>query len=240
MNDIKPAMKLIGGVEPTAHQVQRVQAIAHSLGIASNDPMLPILIALDAYHGAFSALPAAARKAAEAAAVSAATQSKVAIDRAISEAILTLSPAAAKALSAVASDVAGKEKAQWIAAVTLIVVVAFTLSGWLTHVTSYSSGFNSGKAEGYQQAKDEKAAVAWANTTQGRLAFELAQAGSLEALAHCSNKGWEFDKKEKKCTAQPVTEGGKQLIYGWGVGKSATGTPSSKMVVSWLDRLTGG
>lgn len=53
MNDIKPAMKLIGGVEPTPQQVQRVQAIAHSLGIASNDPMLPILIALDAYHGAF-------------------------------------------------------------------------------------------------------------------------------------------------------------------------------------------
>jgi hypothetical protein len=60
MGEIKigQAIKQITGKESTPEQVHRIQAIAHSLDIPSNDAMLAILAALDIYHGAFSSLPA--------------------------------------------------------------------------------------------------------------------------------------------------------------------------------------
>ena len=235
MNDIKPAMKLIGGVEPTPQQVQRVQAIAHSLGIASNDPMLPILIALDAYHGAFSSLPAKAQTAANVAATGAAEQSKAAVNEAIAKAILNLSPQVGKAIDKVAHEVAGVGKVKWIGGVAMIAVLALTLSGWFVHATGYASGFDGGKAEGYKQAADEKAAAAWANTPQGMLAYQLAQAGSLEPLAHCNGKGWKLSKGI--CSPQSVTEGEDQMVYGWRVGQAAVGNPARKMNVSWWEHL---
>lgn len=235
MSDVKQAIKLIGGVEPTAQQVQRVQAIAHSLGIANNDPMLPILIALDAYHGAFSSLPAKAQTAANAAATGAAEQSKAAVNEAIAKAILNLSPQVGKAIEKVAGEVADVGKVKWIGGVTAIIVLAFTVSGWLTHATGYASGFDGGKAEGYKQAADEKAAAAWANTPQGKLAYQLARAGSLEPLAHCNGKGWTLSKGW--CSPQSVTEGKAQMVYGWRVGQAAVGNPARKMNVSWWEHL---
>lgn len=235
MSDIKPAMKLIGGIEPTPEQVQRVLSIAHSLGIPDNDPMLPILIALDAYHGAFSSLPAKAQTAANVAATGAAEQSKAAVNEAIAKAILNLSPQVGKAIEKVAGEVADVGKVKWIGGVTVIAVLALTLSGWFVHTTGYASGFDGGKAQGYKQAVDEKAAAAWANTPQGMLAYQLAQAGSLEPLAHCNGKGWTLAKGW--CTPQPVSEGKAQMMYGWRVGQAAVGNPVRKMNVSWWEHL---
>jgi hypothetical protein len=43
--------------EPTDGEIQRVEAIAHRMGIANDDPILPIFVALECYHGVFSKLP---------------------------------------------------------------------------------------------------------------------------------------------------------------------------------------
>lgn len=59
MFDLKTAIHQIAGVDVTPATIQRIQAIAHSLGIAENDAMFPILVMLDAYHGAFSGAPVA-------------------------------------------------------------------------------------------------------------------------------------------------------------------------------------
>ena len=64
MADVRKAISLISGSEPTPHQVQRVQAIAHALDIPNSDPLLPILVALDQYHGVFGELPEKMRRAA--------------------------------------------------------------------------------------------------------------------------------------------------------------------------------
>lgn len=55
--NIGELIKLISGSEPSPEQVQRIEAIAHRAGIERTDAMLPILAALDIYHGAFSRLP---------------------------------------------------------------------------------------------------------------------------------------------------------------------------------------
>lgn len=169
------------------------------------------------------------------AATGAAEQSKAAVNEAIAKAILNLSPQVGNAIEKVAGEVADVGKVKWIGGVTVLAVLALTLSGWFAHATGYASGFDGGKAEGYKQAADEKAAAAWANTPQGMLAYQLTQAGSLESLAHCNGKGWTLSKGQ--CTPQPVTEGKAEMMYGWRVGPAAVGNPARKINVSWWEHL---
>lgn len=235
MSDMRQAIKLIGGVEPTPQQMQRVQAIAHSLGIPNNDAMMPILIALDCYHGAFSTLPAQAQAAADTAAKGAADRSTAAVNEAVARAVTNLGPQVGTAIVNVAKDINQVDKAKWICGVVVVVGLVFSLLGWLTHASGYASGFETGKAQTYQDVKDEKAAAAWANTPQGRLAFQLAQEGSIEVLAHCNGKGWKLSKGS--CYPYPYLEGKSEMMSGWSVGKAANGNPSRN--VSWWGRLTG-
>jgi len=237
VSDTRAAIRLIAGVEPTPEQVRRVQAIAHSLDIPASDAMMPILIMLDTYHGAFSALPQKALNAAKAAAENATAQSTLAINTAVAQAVKDLGPEVGAAVVKVASDINHVNKAKWIGGVVLGVALLLTAFGRFTHQAGYSSGFETGRAAGYKAAADEKAMAAWANTDQGRLAYELAQAGNLEKLAHCDGKGWELEKG--MCYPFSVMENQKNMTYGWSVGKSAKGAPARKTNVSWFDYLFG-
>jgi hypothetical protein len=237
VSDLRQAIKLIGGVEPTPQQMQRVQAIAHSLGIPNNDAMMPILIALDCYHGAFNEMPAKAQAAADAIAKSTVNKTTTELDGAMAKAITNMGPRVGDAIIKVANDINQVDKAKWIGGVMVVVGLLFSFLGWITHASGYSSGFETGKAQAYQDVKDEKAAAAWANTPQGMLAFQLAQAGSVEMLAHCNGTGWELSKGT--CYPQPVAEGKTRKIYGWSVGQTATGNRARKISLSWWDHLVG-
>ena len=237
MADVRKAIGLISGGEPTPQQVQRVQAIAHSLDIANNDPMLPILVALDQYHCVFRELPEKMQVAADAVSKEAAAKTAHQVNLGLVAAIHKMGPQIGEALTDHAKALNQVDRAKWVGGVVLLVAVVFTVLGWLTHATGYSSGFETGKAAGYKAAADEKAAMAWANTDQGRLAYELAQAGSLETLAGCNGRGWKLLKG--KCSPQPYKEDEKTMVAGWLVGKSAGGTPARQINVSWLKSIFG-
>lgn len=237
MSDVKEAMQLIGGVTPTPEQVRRVQSIAHSLGIPNNDPLMMQYVALDCYFGVFSELPEKMKKAAEAVAKEAAENTKHQVNLGLVAAIHKMGPQIGDALVNHAKALNQVDRAKWIGGVVVLVALVLTATTWLTHTSGYSSGFETGKAAGYKAAADEKAMVAWANTDQGRLAYELAQVGSLEMLAHCNGQGWKLSKGT--CYPQSFTEGKNQMVTGWTVGKSAGGTPSKKINVSWLDYFFG-
>lgn len=207
MTDLRAAIREIGGKEPTPEQIQRIQAIAHSLGIARNDPMLAILTALECYYGAFSAFPEKAQHAANAAAESAERQAKVTVDRAVRESIASdLRPAVSQALEAVAHQVSGKRMFQWGAGAVAVAFICLALTAWL----AYTGGVDKGKATGYEQAREEKAAASWANTPQGKQAYHLAQGGSLDALVKCDRPGWEQQKGS--CFPKKASDG---KVYGW-------------------------
>lgn len=237
MSNMRQAIKLISGGEPTHEQVNRVKAIAHELDIPGNDALMPILIMLDQYHGVFSELPDKMNKAAGNAAQNAADQSTTAVNNAVAKAVMSLGPQVGAAIVNVANDINKVDKVKWISGAVVLVALVFTALGWLTHATGYSNGFETGKAAGYKAAADEKAMVAWANTDQGRLAYELAQAGSLETLAGCNGRGWKLLKG--KCSPQPYQEDEKTMVAGWLVGKSAGGTPARQINVSWLKSIFG-
>ncbi|CDS47905.1 hypothetical protein [Polaromonas sp. CG9_12] len=230
-------MKAISGQDPTAAQIARVTAIAHDFDIPKNDAMFPIMVMMDQYHGVFSELPAKMRKAADEVAKAAADNTKHQVNLGLVQAIEKMGPQIGEALVGHAKALHQVDQAKWIGAVVLGVALAFAGTAWLTHTSGYSSGFETGKAAGYQAATDEKAMAAWANTDQGRLAYELAQAGNLEMLAHCNGQGWNLSKGI--CLPYPYQDGKGNSVTGWHVGKSAGGTPSRKLNVSWFDSLFG-
>lgn len=237
MSDLKSIMKTISGNEPTPAQINRVMSIAHDMDISKTDPLLPLLVMLDQYHGVFSELPQKMNKAAAEVSKAAAENTKHQVNLGLVAAIHQMGPQIGNALVDHAKALTQVDRAKWIGGVVLAVAMVFTVLGWLMHATGYSSGFETGKAAGYKAAADEKAMVAWANTDQGRLAYELAQAGSLETLAGCNGRGWKLLKG--KCSPQPYKEDEKVMVAGWSVGKSAGGTPARQINVSWLKSIFG-
>jgi len=101
MANLPEAMKLITGTEPTPEQIQRVQAIAHSLDMSMKDAMFPILVALDQYHGIYTRLPgevaASTKDLTTAAANNAATQAQAAVNKAVAGLVPSVEKAVADA-----------------------------------------------------------------------------------------------------------------------------------------------
>jgi outer membrane scaffolding protein for murein synthesis (MipA/OmpV family) len=102
---------------------------------------------------------------------------------------------------------------QWAAGCIAVAFLCVGLFGWYMHSSGkdsgYQAGYGAGYGAGYTEAKDEKAAAAWANTPEGRLAYRFAQTGSLASLAKCDRPGWYVEKGV--CYVKPASDG----TYGW-------------------------
>ena len=236
MGDIRNGMKTISGHEPTAAQIARVTSIAHDFDIPKNDALFPLFVALDQYHGVFSELPEKMRLAADAVAKEAAENTKHQVNLGLVAAIHKMGPQIGDALVDHAKALNQVDRAKWVGGAVVVVVAAFAAFGWITHATGYSTGFEVGQAAGHAAAADEKAMAAWANTPQGRMAYELAKNGTLEMVGNCNGRGWELS--QGLCTPKSYTEGKKVFITQWEVGPSASRAPTHKFKMSWWDYLT--
>jgi len=92
----------------------------------------------------------------------------------------------------------------------LIVLVAFG-GGYFF---GQQAGTEKGQAEGYQAARDEKAAASWANTPAGQRAYGLDQLGSLELVSQCMGHDWERSIQDGKRVCFPRTDA-KGEMAGW-------------------------
>ena len=209
MGDIRNGMKTISGHEPTAAQIARVTSIAHDFDIPKNDALFPLFVALDQYHGVFSELPEKMRLAADAVAKEAAENTKHQVNLGLVAAIHKMGPQIGDALVDHAKALSQVDRAKWIGGMVVVVVMVLTAFGWLVHESGKDSGYQAGFGRGYTEAKDEKAAAAWANTPEGKLAYRFAQTGSIASLAKCDKPGWYIEKGV--CYVKQTSEG----IYGW-------------------------
>ena len=91
------------------------------------------------------------------------------------------------------------------AAAALLVVAA----GWV----GYDKGRDAGDASGYARARDETAAVSWANTPNGKAARQLDAIGPniIPMIANCSGQGWIKTKQN----GRRVCFGGAGAVTGW-------------------------
>lgn len=210
MSDLEDSFAKLLGRQPTDAERQQLYQVRDALGLKNNDALWLVLMALQYHHDLYARFPELIKRMAvdillqfqdNAHAVLAATSETAKADL-------------AKAVSAAARDVArltaAKQAATWIAACLLACCLSFGAFGWYIHRDAYQAGYDEGYGRAYMDAKDEKAAAAWANTPQGKAAYRLAQYGSLDSLINCNQPGWRTE--ENICYVQPTSD---RQIYGW-------------------------
>ena len=208
----KEVYKRLNGHEATAEQVLKFERLTTALETTPGDAMLAVLVALDHYENLYSAIP----EKINAITVTVLEEFKLAAGKTASAAFGETQAINAQALADIANRVAGEVSTtrmyQWAGGSVAAAAVCIGLMAWYLHSSAFDTGMAAGKAAGYEQAKNQIAAAAWANTPQGRQAYRLAQTGELDRLAKCTGKGWVIEKGV--CYVQEIKGEG---TYGWRV-----------------------
>jgi hypothetical protein len=92
-------------------------------------------------------------------------------------------------------------------------LIAAIIAGvaYSAHRIGWQDGMQYGIGETLTRIHDQKARASWANTANGKLAYQLYQAGSIHKLAYCDQPGWTPAKKGMICYPHHF----KGLLYGW-------------------------
>jgi len=210
MNELNDSFATLLGRLPSDSELQQLYRVRDALGLKNNDALWLVLMALQHYQTQYEEFPARIAKSAR----TTLEEFKAAADRIIQAssqaAKADLAQAVADAAATVARDTATRQKVQWIFATVALVLAGVGGGGWYMLERGHADGYSSGYGDAYKEAKDEKAAAAWANTPEGKMAYKFAQSGELQKLALCANKGWEITKK--MCYPFPA---GKEGTFGW-------------------------
>lgn len=210
MSDLDDSFAKLLGRQPSDTERQDLYRVRDALGLKNNDALWLVLMALEHYQDQYEKFPQAIAQAAKDTLVN----FKVTADATVKASAEAAKADLAQAVAATAQDVAKKTAAkqmwQWAAGCIAVAFLCVGLFGWFMHNKGSISGYALGYGTGYNEAKDEKAADAWANTPEGKLAYRFAQSGELQKLARCGGKGWVVEKGN--CYPQPVPKEG---TYGW-------------------------
>ena len=196
----------IRGRELSEEEAERILRVQHILNIKENDALWAVIVALEHYQGLYQDIPPQVEAASRVAvAVIKETADSVAAAAAWS-AKSELAGELAKSVREVANPFARKQQWQWITAGLVAAAVSTVAAGW----TGFSRGQESGVAEGYHQAHTEAAAATWGASPEGRLGYRMANVGSLQQVARCTQPGWQVS--DGVCYPYAAGDG---KIYGW-------------------------
>jgi len=205
--------KLLGR-QPSDAERQQLYRVKDALKLKTNDALWLVLMALQYYQDQYEQFPKA---------ISLAASETLADFKETADALILASAEAAKAdlakaVARTAKDVAyhtaSKQMWQWAAGCLAVAFISFGGFGWYVHHQAYAAGYAWGYGVGYTEAKDEKAAAAWANTPEGKAAYRLAQTGSLASFIHCNQPGWKAENG--RCYPYSLTKiDGSAEVYGW-------------------------
>ena len=210
MSDLDDSFAKLLGRQPSDTERQNLYRVRDALGLKNNDALWLVLMALEHYQGQYEKFPQAIAQAAKDTLVNFKATADATVKASAEAAKADLAEAVAAAARDVAQNTSRKPMWQWAAGCLAAAFLCFGSFGWFMHSTGSSSGYSLGYGTGYNEAKDEKAAAAWANTPEGRTAYRFAQSGELQRLARCSGKGWKVEKGA--CYPYPVPNEG---TYGW-------------------------
>ena len=191
MSNVREAIKLISGSEPPPGQIGLITEIADHLDIPTRDPLFPLVAALITIINVIKQE------------IKSLKATPVIVKEDLIEAV-------ADAATKVADKAAKKQMFKWATGCIAVSCLCFGLFGWFTYTMAYKSGVNSGYGTGYAVAVDEKAAAAWANTPEGKMAYKLAQTNQFKNLIHCDLGGWYI--KNGACFVERDKDG---TLSGW-------------------------
>lgn len=207
----KEVFKRLNGREAVAEDVLKFERLTTALETTPGDAMLAVLVALDHYETLYGTIPAKITATATDTLSSFKRSADAQAAASIAEAKADLAKAVSEVAVKVAQNTSAKQMWQWAGGCIAVAFLSLGLLGWYAHSSGKDSGYQAGYGAGYTEAKDEKAAAAWANTPEGRTAYRFAQSGELQRLARCSGKGWKVEKGNCYPYAVSTTEG----TYGW-------------------------
>jgi hypothetical protein len=187
--------------------------VRDALELKSNDALWLVLMALQHYQRQYEQVPARIEDAAQRTLTTFRDTAETTALAATENAREQLAAAVAAAARDVARHVGVAHLLQWIVVAIVSVAGCVLLLGLYIHMVGEEAGLSIGYAKGYEEAKDEKAAAAWAATREGQVAFRLAEAGSMHKLGSCSEPGWYIEKGV--CYPGRAADG---LLYGWHLG----------------------
>src|SRR5436190_14937172 len=196
--------KLLGTL-PTDEEKQDLFRARDALNIKNNDALWPLLVMLRHYQTIYATIPGLIRQAVTEVLRQARKTAEADFKAASARAEANLARSVADTAREIADKRASTKRWQWISVSLAIGLVALTT----VNILSQRSGRAAGYSDGYQAARHERAADAWANTPEGQLAYGLAKAGSIRNLATCSGRGWTM----KGAMCYPTSENGS--VSGW-------------------------
>lgn len=210
MTELGDSFAKLLGRQPSDAERKQLYHVRDALSLQNNDALWLILMALQHYQRQYEQFPLEIAQAAKNTLANFKVVADATVKASAEAAKADMAQAVAQTAREVAHHVAGKEKMQWIAGCILTSSLAFFGFGLYLHSTGLKSGFNNGYGTALSNVKDEKAAMAWANTPEGKLAYQFAQTTNFRELASCSRPGW----KVEKGYCLPLTDQN-NLIYGW-------------------------
>lgn len=208
--------KLLGRAATDDERMQLYRT-RDAIGLNDNDALWLVLMTLQSYQTQYEGIPQLIAKETIAVLENTRRSATAVAEAAIGEVHKNLSAAVATTATDVAEEVAGKDRAKWIAGAVAVSLVSLMVVAF----AAQSFGFDSGKVAGYEEAKNQVAAANWANTPDGQAAYKLAQKTSLAAIAQCSG-GPKWYVKNGICYPAPefITDAegnktGEYSVAGW-------------------------
>lgn len=190
---------------PTDQDRQELFGARDMLNIKNNDALWPLLVMLRHYETIYSKVPALITQTVKDAVKRARSAAEAELKAASARAEADLARSVADTAAKIADRRAGAKRWQWIAVSLALATAGLTA----VNILASRSGRAVGRADGYEAARDERAADSWANTPEGQLAYGLAKAGSIRVLATCSGRGWVV--KDAYCFPRADSNS----VYGW-------------------------
>lgn len=215
MRDLDDSFAKLLGRQPSDAERQDLYRVRDALGLKNNDALWLVLMALQHYQGQYEKFPQEIAQAANNVLSNIKATADAAVKASSEAAKEDLAKAVAETAQRVAESTAHKQQAQWIVTAVAVITLTFAGSWWYAFRMGSDAGYNLGYSTGYNEAKDEKAAAAWANTPEGRLAYRFAQAGSLANVAKCDKPGWRIEKDI--CYPTAASNGS---VHGWRLPES--------------------
>lgn len=212
MSELDDSFVKLLGRQPSDADRQQLYKVRDALGLKNNDSLWLILMALQHYQSQYEKFPQEIAQAAKDTLMKFKATADATVKASAEAAKADLAQAVASAAHEVAHNTSAKQKWRWACGCIAVAFLCVGVFGWYMQSNGYNGGYNSGYGVGYSEAKDEKAAAAWANTPEGKLAYRFAQSGELQRLAKCQGKGWEA--KNGVCLPFMHTD---QKTYGWGL-----------------------
>jgi hypothetical protein len=202
---------------PTDKERQKILQLAEATQCSRNDAMFLIFAIHEYYLDEYNQIPDKIDNKFQEAIRNTKIAAELSIKKSLESAKADLAKAVSKSAEKVAKDVSATSKTQWLLlflVVSVMCVLLFIFLAYRIKEDAYSDGYNAGYNDGIKTSRNEEAAIAWANTSEGKLAQALAESGELQPIARCQRPGWEI--KNGFCYPHPSKEG----LYGWRIPKS--------------------